>query len=738
MASAMFLASILFHLVVNFIYPVAPSVLRNSAVVNETTNATAAGNFLLGVGKADITGYDNTPKAVVEINFAGYADTSQIGTGLRQRIYTRAFIVANPDTPSDRFVYLVLDAQSGDTAVRNGIIEGLAALGGDYAVYNKDNVAVTGTHAHSSTGGWFNYLLPQITSLGFDHETYDALVQGSITAIQRAHTSLRPGRLSVGTGQVSDGNANRSPYAYLANPASERAQYTANTDTTMTLLKFEDTNGTALGLLNWFPVHGTSLYENNTLVTGDNKGVAATMYEDSIGIDSFVAGFSQANVGDTTPNVLGAFCEDGTACRFNDSTCNGKTQGCQGRGPFFQNMDQGAASCYEIGTRQFTAAQNIFNSDLAYLDSSTVSSFHTFVDMENYTFVSPLTNATVRTCSAALGYSFAGGTSDGAGQFDFTQGINTNDTSSPALQNPLWKIARDALHDPSPDQRACQNPKPILLDIGATTFPYQWGPNIVDIQMLRAGPLLIIVSPGEATTMTGRRWRNAVAQAAPSILGINTPTVVLGGPSNSYTHYIATEEEYSVQRYEGASTLYGPHTLEAYINLTLSYMPYLSDTADRSTIPAGPNPPINTNNSLSFITPVIVDNPAILHKFGDALKSPSTSTTYSPGSNISATFVGANPRNNLRLGGTFAAVDKQDPNTKAWSQVLDDSAWNLVYRWTRTSTILGTSEVTIYWIVGSDVESGTYRIHYYGDAKAITGQVGSFEGFTNGFAVNSG
>lgn len=33
--------------------------------------------------------------------------------------------------------------------------------------------------------------------------------------------------------------------------------------------------------------------------------------------------------------------------------------------------------------------------------------------------------------------------------------------------------------------------------------------------------------------------------------------VVVAGPGNTYGHYITTKEEYSVQRYEGASTLYG-------------------------------------------------------------------------------------------------------------------------------------------------------------------------------------
>ena len=41
--------------------------------------------------------------------------------------------------------------------------------------------------------------------------------------------------------------------------------------------------------------------------------------------------------------------------------------------------------------------------------------------------------------------------------------------------------------------------------------------------------------------------------------------VVIAGLSNTYSDYIATPEEYNVQRYEGASTIYGPYTLPAYI-----------------------------------------------------------------------------------------------------------------------------------------------------------------------------
>ena len=43
--------------------------------------------------------------------------------------------------------------------------------------------------------------------------------------------------------------------------------------------------------------------------------------------------------------------------------------------------------------------------------------------------------------------------------------------------------------------------------------------------------------------------------------------VVLAGLSNVYVDYITTFEEYQIQRYEGASTIYGPHSLNAYIDI---------------------------------------------------------------------------------------------------------------------------------------------------------------------------
>lgn len=663
-------------------------------------------------------------------------------------------------------------------------------------MYGRHNIALTGTHSHSGPGAWLNYLLPQITSKGFDMQSYEAIVSGAVLSIRRAHESLTAGRLSVGSRNITNANINRSVWAYLANPESERQKYEDDVDKDLTLLRFtRSSDGKDIGVFTWFPVHGTSMLGNNTLITGDNKGVAAYLFEKSMRAvetvaPDFVAGFSQSNVGDTSPNVLGAYCEygedAGKECRLEDSLCGGKNEPCHGRGPYWGLHDGGTKSCYENGRLQFEGAKAIYDGmvnqprhNLVGFGSSpipnirirgrSVRSFHSFVDLSHYTFPHP-NGSMVTTCPAALGYSFAAGTTDGPGVFDFKQNNSGNPDASP-----VWKVVQKFIHSPTDVQRACHGAKPILLDVGETKKPYDWSPNIVDIQILRVGQIIIIVSPGEASTMAGRRWKQAVYNAAVQthLLGSPTPVqdekkftvqqepiVLLGGPANTYTHYITTEEEYSIQRYEGASTLYGPHTLNAYINLTLSNLHFMGETKFERPQPTI-FPPINTNRSLGFNRPVVVDRAGLFASFGDVLRD--VHPRYRQGEVAVCSFVGANPRNNLRLEGTFAAVERlktsssqlsedvvggedelktreedeltareEDELTarevdEKWEVVRDDSDWDLVYEWKRVNTVLGTSDVTISWEIGEDAEKGKYRLRYYGDAKALGGDISAFE-----------
>lgn len=763
----LFLVVSFFYLPTGDTYAQVLDWFENGSPMITTTQQGQGDQYLLGVGKADITG------PVVEVNLMGYADPKQLGTGLRQRLYSRAFIVGDIANPADRFVYLVLDTQSGDTAVRYGILSGLKELGPDYSVYSKHNLAVTGTHSHSGPAGWLNYLLPQITSKGFDHQGYQAIIDGAVLSIVRAHESLQPGYLSVGSTKVHGANINRSLFAYLANPEEERAKYNVSAEDDgsvekdLTLVKFQRaSDGKNIGVLTWFPTHGTSMYGNNTIITGDNKGVAAYLFEKSASkeasaAEGFVAGFSQADVGDTSPNVLGAWCEDGSGqmCSFKNSTCpsDGRSQKCHARGPAFRMNDNGTSSCFEIGRRQFASAKALYdelNASPSPVKGSWVKSFHTFHDMTKFTFLLP-NGSLASTCPAALGYGFAAGTSDGPGAFDFTQHHGDESNTSP-----VWRVVSKFLKDPSDEQRACQGTKPILLDVGEVQQPYAWTPNIVDVQVFRVGQLIIVVSPGEASTMAGRRWKEAVRAESlalfqssnkhvtePSQHSQPSPVVVLGGPANSYTHYITTEQEYSIQRYEGASTLYGPHTLAAYINVTLSYLPFL-DASARGPPPPQPEdafPPDNTNRSLSFITGVVRDGTPFGKSFGELKQD--VRLFYRTGNHITAVFVGANPRNNLRLEGTYAAVERLvidggdggGSGGERWETFRDDRDWSLVFRWSRTSEVLATSEVEITWETDreedGEVQPGVYRLRYFGDWKSLAGTITPFEGTTTSFTL---
>lgn len=189
-----------------------------------------------------------------------------------------------------------------------------------------------------------------------------------------------------------------------------------------------------------------------------------------------------------------------------------------------------------------------------------------------------------------------------------------------------------------------------------------------------------------------------------------------------------------MQRYEGASTLFGRHTLDAYINLTVSAIGALSSTAAMGALPQGPSPPDNRAPvSLSLAIPVVYDHAPLGKVLGQVLSPPNAS--YVLGEIVSATFQGANPRNNLRLEDTFAAVEKKHQNG-SWTQVRTDADWFLTFTWKRTDILWGASTVEISWDTGDGAEGGTYRLRYYGDRKASgSGRIVPFEGVTEAFEL---
>jgi neutral ceramidase len=92
--------------------------------------------------------------------------------------------------------------------------------------------------------------------------------------------------------------------------------------------------------------------------------------------------------------------------------------------------------------------------------------------------------------------------------------------------------------------------KRMLRSVGLNPSP--WHP----VHHLQLGTHLFVTVPGEPTTVAGYR----VEQDALAAAGVSSASLV--GYAGDYAGYFTTPEEYALQHYEGAHTLYGEPTLD--------------------------------------------------------------------------------------------------------------------------------------------------------------------------------
>lgn len=153
-----------------------------------------------------------------------------------------------------------------------------------------------------------------------------------------------------------------------------------------------------------------------------------------------------------------------------------------------------------------------------------------------------------------------------------------------------WEVPPE--RDWSSDFVQSQAPKPVMFAAGLTRWrrsdsaagPEQLcplAPNVIPVQVLTLGELGIVAVPAEFTSTAGRRLKRTLHEA----LAAQVTDTALAGYANGYSGYVTTAEEYSAQLYEGASTLYGPHTLAAYQQIVRDLATALVACADAPTEP---------------------------------------------------------------------------------------------------------------------------------------------------------
>jgi neutral ceramidase len=270
---------------------------------------------------------------------------------------------------------------------------------------------------------------------------------------------------------------------------------------------------------------------------------------------------------------------------------------------------------------------------------------------------------------------------------------------------------------------SCQGVKPIALQTGLMK-PYPWTPNVLPFQILRVGNFFIAASSFELTTMSGRRIKETLSQQLPQ--NENHP-IVLSALANAYVQYLTTYEEYQLQRYEGASTLFGPWTLAA---VQQQYARLAKSLMSGDAIEAGPTPPDLLDFQINLQTDVVYDSVPLSRQFGDVYQD--VKANYLPGDTVSIIFWGAHPKNNYRTQDTFLAVQRLENGE--WKTVRQDRDWDTEYHWQRSG--MANSLITIVWRIPTDMIPGQYRIVHYGDRKAFwSGNISPYMGYSSVFSI---
>lgn len=496
----------------------------------------SAGEYQVGTGKQDITGPLGLP-------MMGWGWAEPLAQDIHRPLFSRAFVIMDPGS-GRRVALVTADLGQVFQSVHLAVLAQLAEdpelrdEAGE-PLYTAANVLISATHTHSGPMGYSHSKLYNTTSTKgvprareyYSAKNFAIITKGITRSIVEAHQSLQPATLSWASGTLAGLGKNRSLSAYLRNPEADGAPESWQTNQTMTLLRFDDREGNALGVLNWFALHGTSLGNDNTSISGDNKGEAARLFEmahRAVGQD-FVAAFAQSDCGDVSPNTMGDVDGDGDW---------------DGEGGADDRLSLEIA-----GRKQFERATELF--EAAAPLAGKIDHRQTYVDFSGLELEVEVGGESrrVTTCPAAVGQSMSAGTEDGRGfTLLFAEGMTCD-------SNSFWV--------PAPECWAaepCHGAKAVMIGTPRGSDESPGMPQILPLQLITLGGLAIVAVPAELTTVAGHRLRQSVAEA----LGPSIKQVVIAGLANTYAGYVTTREEYQQQDYEGGSTLFGEHTLAAY------------------------------------------------------------------------------------------------------------------------------------------------------------------------------
>jgi len=485
--------------------------------------------FVAGIAETGITPPPGMP-------LAGYSKLAVKSEGVRTKLMARAIYLKTPDSPSVALVQC--DLLSGSLVLHHKVAERIAKK----TDIDSGGLLICGTHTHSGPGNFFAntfYNNMAANKPGFDDQYFEFLADQIAKAVILSYENKRPAKLATGTTTITGVSINRCLEAYLRNPEAKNLQKKPDAlDATnpylhMIRIDLKDTDGTfrpAGAFINFSMHNNTSPKELGSICNGDILGYVSRQMSGNIKNTyhpSWKPLCATANYthGDSNPNHDQERVETFSDLKKISNVITEKAFS------LFQSLDDKLTDSPMIGYR--AKEIDVFSDNT--IDGISIAK------------------------RPVVGMPTIGG-AQGRGRQTIASHIPFFAPGYPRL------VFTGGEHG---HKRHAGGPFQSLI-LPKDTFPHH-----LFLQAIRIHDTVLLPLPFEVTYTLGMRMAEDAQQKSKKagMTGVNR--FIVTSVSNGYWGYATTPEEYSIQYYEGGSTLFGPHTgpfLSAHVSLLMEEM----------------------------------------------------------------------------------------------------------------------------------------------------------------------
>lgn len=463
----------------------------------------------------------------IDTSMAGYSRVGKVAKKIHTALTAQAMVLVGT---GGRRVAIVFSDLWCPTRY---LVERVAAETASRCGIGAEHLVFSGTHTHTAPGHCFGNSLYDVLAQkdsGFREDVTDKLVEDVVRLVEYAARDIRPGKLCVARSTLWGVGRNRSLEAFERNPehkgwvdngpwdapTSALDRFEKAIDPRVTTIIATDESNHLRAAFAILACHATAVGRKLSAYHPDWPGIAAARASSALG--DAVVGIGLSAAGDVTPLT-------------SDDLEKGRAK------------SLGPKRALDLGGVVAAHIQHIVESHEASADRFKVATWWDewdparsaggFPELPRWKYGGPM----------------AGGSEESR---TFARTIYPKRCGEPATGgdpgSPHWPK-----NDMPRTVERCMGADPDALD------PAEVHPMMA----VQLGEHLLVTVPGEPTGTTGRRIEAAaLATLKESESPPHYATVL--GYTGDYAGYLTTFEEYSAQHYEGASTIYGPHTARHY------------------------------------------------------------------------------------------------------------------------------------------------------------------------------